>query len=164
MPNERENTVIAIVLVILMIGSTAGAFIAYQILDSKNSQPYEHSHDYAFEGTISGETCTGEGHSSYVPESTIQYLYAVDYSLSGPKEISAHFNIAFDASERMVPDSTYKDAGTGTFDDRDVHIWTATVDGKDYTFYIGDRCTLIGVHIVCSEYDVTGRMSDPLPT
>lgn len=158
MPNGRDNTVIAIVLVILMIGSTAGAFIIFQTLDSKNSRPYEHSHDYTFEGTMSGESCTGQGHSSYVSESDTDHLYVVNYSLSGTQEISTRFGMAFDTNDRMVPDSTYKDNGTGIFDSHDVHIWTASLNGKDYTFYVGGHCTLFGVHIVCDEYDITGKI------
>ena len=161
MPNGRNNTAIAIVLVILMIGATAGAFVMFQALESKTPHPYQHSHDYTFEGTMSGVPCTGQGHSSYVSESDLEYLYIVNYSLSGTKEIDARFDMAFDTSEKMLPDSIYKDGGIGTFDGKDVHIWTAALDGKDYTFYVGDHCTLIGVHIVCDEYDVTGTIADP---
>lgn len=148
-----------VVAVILMMGIAIGSYVMMQAWDSKNPSPYDHSDDYSFEGTFDGAECSGEGKSYYYSESSSDYLYVLRYTLHH-KGVDSDYDLRmdFDRNEKMQPSSTFIDMGEGTFDDKPVHIWKTNLEGTEYTFYVGDYCTLIAVHLVSDRMDVTGRI------
>ena len=159
MASRGNETAIYVVAVLLMMGIAIGSFFMMQAWDSKNPSPYDHSDSYSFEGTFGGVDCYGEGESRYYSESSYDYLYIVKYTIHHSGIDSDYdFKMDFDRDEKMQPSNTYIDMGKGTFDDTPVHIWKAVLDGTEYTYYVGEYCTLIGVHIVSDHLDVIGKI------
>ncbi len=154
MSPRNGNVMVAVVLVILMMAGSVGAFVLFQTMQNMNPDPHEASHDYVFEGTIEGIEYTGTGTTTYTPESLTEYDYVLKYSV-GP--VSGSFLLAFTLEDKMQP-KLYDHVGTGTIGEITVDIWTYDGDDKRYRLYTGGQCILYRVEITSNTMSITGNL------
>ncbi len=154
----RSNRLMIIAFVGLLIMGTITIFIMMQAVGNLNPDPHIHNDDYVFEGTLNGYECTGKGVSEYSNETSAEYLYSVTYILESLKEKeSFQFGIFFKLDESMDP-RYYQDMGTEELDGETVHVWKRAESDTTYTFWVGQYCTVMKMHIQSDRVDVIGNI------
>lgn len=153
---EVNDKVVYAALVVLMMLATLSVVLVYSGLSASYVDEREASHEYTVEGTLDGDACTGAGTSEYVPETTAGRLYEFSFTISSEqKTIDLEFGIAFDTEDTPLTE-LYECIGTGTVDGVAVTIWYCEDNGVEYTFYVGELCTVQRVTVESSGYSVTG--------
>ena len=158
MYSRNGNTAIAIVLVILLMAGSVGAFFMMQMLMNNNPDPHDTVYNYTFEGTIDGEDYTGTGIRERFVESSTEYDYTLTYTVSSSaKTITDECYIFYGKDDKPVS-KVFTYVGTDKIDDIEVEIWTyeKKETGTLYTYYTGGQSMLYRVIITSDNTTLTG--------
>ncbi|MDO5861815.1 MAG: hypothetical protein Q4Q58_03365 [Thermoplasmata archaeon] len=151
-----DNRMAAVALVALLTVVTASFALVFMGLSGSESDEREASHEYVLTGTVDGAECTGTGTSEYVNETGSGRVFQFTFTAvtdSGSRTLE--FGIAFDLEDSPNA-SIYRSLGTADIDGETVGVWSYSEDGIEYTFYVGELCTVERVCIASSNYEITG--------
>lgn len=152
--DNSGGKMMAIVLVILLMGGSVALFFMMSVLQEMNPDVHDHTHEYTVIGVLDGEECTGTGVSKYTPENSTTYVYEVTLEFGPSNSEKITFPLIFTKDEKMES-SLYNYIGEETIGEKTVSVYERSEKGIDYTYYIGEHCTMICAHVVSDHYDVT---------
>lgn len=157
---DSSNKLIIVVLAVLLMAGSIGLYMMSLMLSDMNPDVRELPHEYDAVGTLDNTICFGEGSTTFIPESEVQHVYSVKYTVSNSSvSYSDSFTIIFDADNRPV-ENVYSYIGKDKVFDVDVTVWSYDYKGSHIEFYVGEKCLIYLFDIVSDKVDITLTISD----
>lgn len=147
-----DKAITAAFIALLIVGSLTAYLLVF---DEVNGDPREDPHNYAFEGVLLNEPCTGTGQTVFVEHSGGLILHTLSFSVSSPTmSLDRSMDLIFHEDGRL--DSSFEHTGDAVVDGNDVAIWESSRNGTECILYIGDNCRLLEIRMTSAEFDLTG--------